>query len=315
MAVDVAEVTGSAQVEPVSAGTSPAPAPVAPTPQSAPDPWVADPTYADDPPETPPAQATDPAPAPEVQADPVPPVPPEPPTPQAPDLTALTPDALATYLSTLSHDDLAKIPAYNAQVQRGLAKAREEAERKVREEAAETERINQNYLGWHTYFAQEAQTGRLAQILATDKEKNEVYWKVKEWEQSGGVVNAQGVTRAQQAYGQKILDNLFGYFKKDPELSPHVGAKEDYYNLPDPAAMVHEIVKKATAAEREKIKTEIEAGVTAALAARHITLPTAASVNSVPVATATLTPQEYERRLLAGEISEDSPEAQAYWNS
>ena len=308
MAIDVTELpVGSAPVEPVSpAGTSPEPAPTQTQSAEPTITWDAGPEDGFQ--ETP--VSTEGENPPNLET----PVPPDTtPKPPALDLSKLTPEQLATHFATLSHDELAKIPAYNQQVQRAMAKARTEENQRLQVEVQQQQQIAAQFQTNAQIFAQWKAQGQLEQRLLSDPNMYQVYHQTNEWFQNGGYTSAQQQRQAEARYGVAVVAGLKKTLGEHAEFKAVVDEIDALLQNPDPVEFFTKMADKVLEKERAKIPAAIKAGVTAELAKHHITVPSSPSVNSPPVTNGHITVAEYEKKLLSGEWKEDGPEAERFW--
>lgn len=78
------------------------------------------------------------------------------------------PEVLEGLLSGMKHEDLAKVPAYNAQLQRQQARLREEEGKKVQEQYRQRLQVQQQATQWRAYLGQLEKNGQLLQAQLTN---------------------------------------------------------------------------------------------------------------------------------------------------
>ena len=189
---------------------------------------------------------------------------------------AAHPDEEEAYHASKSHDDLKKLPAYNAQLNRMLQIEKKKVEQ---QQAAEREHA-QAYQRLDAYFAPLAPNAndpdqvrsdkalRLTEAIAT-LEGYRAYGQWQELRRTGGAPTA---TRAQVAID--MLQGLRGSLEAHPELSRVLDKWDDLTKEPDPAGFLFRIVEAALEPERNKLsaraKEEIKAGINEALIKRGL---------------------------------------------
>ena len=216
------------------------------------------------PPVTPAEALNAPLIAPEVTAQAEAPPAPAASEPAAP--ASLDPAALEAWLDKADVKDLAKVPAWNKQVQREQARIQRDVEAKARAATEETTLVEQ----WRTWFDQ-LDEAQLRQALANEDYRR-AYDKV------------QTHQARQSPVAQKIASEIV------TGLQQKLSTQEEFKDLPwdellasnDPAEFIHNVIERGLEKERKKMQSdlvkEIDARLTEALAKRNLAVPEAPDV-------------------------------------
>ncbi len=184
-------------------------------------------------------------------------------TPTQP-VSDVTPEQIEKWLTSKSHDELKKIPAYNTVVQKGAAKARLEAIDSAKKELAEQSQRDNEMSQWSNYFEQLKQNpAQLAEALK-DRNVYQMYGRVLE-HQGNGVANDR------RKHAEEIISTLRKALSEDEELAA-LSSGEDWEELMQSKSipeLIKAIAKKGAQhmmndtvkEEIKKAKSEFEAQV------------------------------------------------------
>ena len=201
----------------------------------------------------------DPLVAPEVQE-------PAPTTTEAAPSPSADPAALEAWLSAADVKELAKLPAWNKQVQREQARIQREVEAKTRAATEETTLVEQ----WRAWFDQ-LDEAQLREALSR-ADYRQAYDKV------------QTHQARQSPVAQKIASEIV------TGLQQKLAGQEEFKDLPwdellasnDPTEFIHNVIERGLEKERRKMQSdltkEIDARLTEALAKRNLAVPEAPDV-------------------------------------
>ena len=173
--------------------------------------------------------------------------------PQGP---AFTESDLNEHLSKLTHDDLKKLPAWNAhlsrlQNQNFIEKAKWAEERSGLENDLQSARMS----AWQNYF-RGMQPQQRQQVIDSDPKMAAAYAATKLWE--SGAANTQ--TRNE---GNSLLTNLRKSLQTDDTWSSVINDElwQDVVNTSDPAAALKKLVdagrENLTKADQKKLEAEV----------------------------------------------------------
>ena len=174
-----------------------------------------------------------------------------------------TDDDIVKYLSGKTHDDLKVLPAYNAQIQRGIAKIQSENARAQQEYAA--------YAQWDQWFRRLNEKQFISAMQNPEYAENHA--RVVQWRASGAPT---GVMSRQQV-AEEMLANIQQTLGQHEELKDLAENWDELTQEKDFGQFIGKVIKhgvdKRHATTKKALETEARAQVAKILAQYHINVP------------------------------------------
>ena len=184
-----------------------------------------------------------------------------------------TDNDILAYLSTKTHDELKHLPAYNSQVQRGLAKIQNEQAHMVEEYQALAQ--------WDNWFGQ-LNPQQFRQAMG-NPEYADIAARVTRWRAEG----APNGVLTRQVVAEQMISQIQQYLSGHDELRDLVDNWDELLQEKDFAKFVGKLVDhgtgKKTAAKTAALEKEARAQMAQILQAHHISLPVPALTSELPV--------------------------------
>lgn len=203
-----------------------------------------------------------------------------------------TPEQIAAYLESATHDDLVKIPVYNKRFQQVIAKANTEAEEiktKARESLDQETALSQ-WANWLDPMPDAQRAAALKDPRAAQA------WAVLQQRRSGRV----NVDAVRYEAIKNALDSFRTGLSQEPDYADFDWSQ--FENEPDPVKALRTVVghgaAKTLAGERGNMREEVTAQINEQLAARGMrsiqpdVLPSNGGNGGAPNAISAMSPQE-----------------------